>query len=53
MIFTIRGDEQRVMFVVRKDAARGTYQWIGHAYVHDIWTVCEYEELAWKVITVD
>jgi Heterokaryon incompatibility protein (HET) len=53
MIFTIRGDEQRAMFVVRKDAARDSYQWIGHAYVHDIWSVLEYGELVWEVITVD
>jgi hypothetical protein len=36
MIFTIQGDEQRAMFAVRKDAARDGYQWIGHAYVHDL-----------------
>jgi hypothetical protein len=53
MIFTIRGDEQRAMFVVRKDAARDSYQWIGHAYLHDIWSVREYEQLAWGAITVD
>lgn len=53
LIFTIRGDEQRAMFVVRKDAARDSYQWIGHAYVHGVWSVREYEELAWEVITVD
>jgi hypothetical protein len=53
MIFTIRDDEQRATFVVRKDAARDSYQWLGHAYVHDIWSVREYEELAWEVISVD
>ena len=55
MIFTIRGDEQRAMFVVRKDKdnAGDGYKWIGHAYVHDMWKVCEYEELAWDIITVD
>jgi Heterokaryon incompatibility protein (HET) len=53
MIFTIQGDEQRAMFIVRKNTARDSYQWIGHAYVHDIWSVRKYEELAWEVITVD
>lgn len=41
MIFTIQGDEQRATFVVRKDVARDSYQWLGHAYVHDIWSVRE------------
>jgi len=53
MIFTIQGDEQRATFVVRKDMARDSYQWLGHAYVHDIWSVREYEKLAWEMITVD
>jgi hypothetical protein len=53
MIFTIQGDEQRATFVVRKDMARDSYQWLGHAYVHDIWSVREYEKLPWEVITVD
>jgi hypothetical protein len=52
-IFTVRGDEHKATFVVRKDEARGGYQWIGHAYVHDVWTVREYEGLPWGVITVD
>lgn len=53
VIFTIQGDDQRATFVVRKNLAGDSYQWLGHAYVHDIWSVRDYEKLAWEVITVD
>jgi hypothetical protein len=52
MLFTIRGDEQRAIFVVRKAAGREVYQWVGQAYLHDIWNGREYSELTWDIITV-
>lgn len=44
-IFVVKGDQEKAMFVVRKDPVLDEYRWIGHAYVHDIWKVLQFDNL--------
>lgn len=51
-IFVVKGDQEKATFLVRRDPVLDQYQWIGHAYVHDIWKVLKFDDLENKGITV-
>ena len=51
-IFVVKGDQEKATFLVRRDHVLDQYQWIGHAYVHDIWKVLKFDDLENKGITV-
>jgi hypothetical protein len=52
LVFVVKGDPEKAMFLVRRDPGLDQYRWIGHAYVHDIWKVVKFDDLENNGITV-
>jgi hypothetical protein len=51
-IFVVKRDPSKSTFVIRKGPVQDHYTWVGHAYVHHIWNVLNFEELNWEEIIV-
>jgi hypothetical protein len=51
-IFVVKGDPRKSTFVIRKGPDQDHYTWVGHAYVHHIWNMLNFEELNWEEIVV-
>ena len=51
-IFVVKGDPDKAMFLVRKDAVLDQYRLIGHVYVHGIWRIMKPDDLEDIAITM-